>query len=153
MKFIVVPPGGCPDTGRNAIYLVTDRWDDYFAFETQYDLVVFDDRGVRQVVGKVKIGQFAMADGQRRPNVPDEFAKLDEQFFSLGQDDHYYDNLNKLGPDVRENILASLHDMALDLELFQRALDEQVTTTSLLRSVRQATVRGQFNRLAKGGLG
>jgi hypothetical protein len=93
-----------------------------------------------------------MAEGQRRANIPSTFDRLDDQFFSLGQDDSYYDDLNRLGPEVRDRVLRGLRDVALDLQLFQRALDEKVTGTSLLRSVSRATVLGQFHRMATGGV-
>jgi energy-coupling factor transporter ATP-binding protein EcfA2 len=59
--------------------------------------------------------------------------------------------LNELGPNIRDKILTGLRDIATDLDLFARALNEDVTGVSLLRSVTRATVRGQFNRLARGG--
>lgn len=47
--------------------------------------------------GGVKIGQFQMQEGQRRPTIPDEFDELGEEFFSLGQDDSYYENSTSWG--------------------------------------------------------
>ncbi|WOH57767.1 AAA family ATPase [Bradyrhizobium sp. BWC-3-1] len=108
--------------------------------------------GERHDIGGVKIGEFGMAENQRRPDIPTSFDELDQRFFSLGQDDSYYDDLNNLGPEMRDRILHGLRDVALDPELFERALDEKVTGTSLLRSVSPATVRGQFHRMARGGV-
>lgn len=129
-----------------------DNWDDWFTYSTLYSLVVFDEDGERHAIGGVKIGQFAMAEGQRRADVPDEFDALDDRFFSLGQDDSYYDDLNRLGAATRDRVLLALRDVALDLALFDRALDEKVTGTSLLRSVDRSTVTGQFRRMAQGGV-
>ena len=53
---------------------------------------------------------------------------------------------------MRERILVALNDVALNLNVFARALREDVTTTSLLRSVSESSVRGQFHRLALGGV-
>ncbi|MBV5270271.1 MAG: ATP-binding protein, partial [Afipia sp.] len=132
--------------GASRAYLVEDNWDDWFKYTTLYNLVLFDEDGERHIVGGVKIGQFGMRDRQKRANIPQNFDALDEEFFSLGQDDSYYDVLNRLGATVRERVLSGLRDMALNNDLFSRALDEDVTGTSLLRSVSRSTVTGQFNR-------
>lgn len=133
-------------------YLLTDNWDDWFKFSTLYTLVIDDEEGDRHIIGGVKIGQFGMAEDQRRAQLPDRFDTLDDRFFSLGQDDTYYDALNTLGVATRDRVLRALHDVALDLSLFERALAEKVTGTSLLRSVDRSTVIGQFHRMAEGGL-
>jgi hypothetical protein len=78
------------------------------------------------------------------------FTKLGDHLFSLGQDDSYYERLNNLGVDACRSILESLNDVAWNLELSGRALDETVTGVSLLRSVPKATVRNQFHRMAHG---
>ncbi|WP_371639767.1 AAA family ATPase [Streptomyces virginiae] len=137
-------------TGPQA-YLIIDNWDDWFRYSTQYDLVYQDADGVAHQIGQVKIGQFGMGADQRRPDLPDAFEELSENFFSLGQDDSYYQNLNSLGVDARDEILQALQDVAREKELFVRALKEDVTGTSLLRSVARTTVEGQFRRLANGG--
>jgi predicted ATPase len=153
MAFFTVLPYRSP-TPPNATaraYLLPDNWDDWFKYSTLYSLVVFDEDGTRHAIGGVKIGQFNMVAGQREAEIPLEFDSLGEQFFSLGQDDSYYDDLNKLRVEMREQILEGLNDIALDGDLFERALAEPVTGTSLLRSVSRSTVSGQFRRMAVGG--
>jgi len=61
-----------------------------------------------------------MEEKQRRPAIPGEFESLGENFFSLGQDDSYYEELNKLGSEIRDEVLRALCDIALNQELFQR---------------------------------
>jgi energy-coupling factor transporter ATP-binding protein EcfA2 len=152
MYFQLLPHGvSVPPNARSKAFLLTDNWDDWFEFSTLYTLVVFDATGERHVVGGVKIGEFDMKAEQRRASIPSKFPKLGDQFFSLGQDDSYYEALNDLGADIRDRILRGLHDVALEQERFDRALKEKVTRISLLRSVTPATVRGQFYRLARGG--
>ena len=116
-----------------------------------YTLVVYDEDGERHQIGSVKIGQFEMEEGQRRAAIPKNFDALDDRFFSLGQDDSYYEALNALGPEQRDLILRALKDVAFDTELFRRAIDEKVTGVSLLRAVTPASVQGQFYRMARGG--
>jgi energy-coupling factor transporter ATP-binding protein EcfA2 len=84
--------------------------------------------------------------------MPSTFDSLDESFFSLGQDDSYYEELNKFGVELRNRILTALRDVAADLELFEKTLREPVMQESLLRFVTPNTVRGQFHRLALGGV-
>lgn len=140
-----------PAKAKSKAFLLTDNWDDWFKYNTLYGLVVFDASGERHDIGGVKIGQFEMVADQRRAEIPESFEELDERFFSIGQDDSYYEDLNKLGAEARDRILRSLRDMAFDQELFERALKEKVTGVSLLRSVSPATVRGQYWRVAQGG--
>ncbi len=141
-----------PAQASSRAYLLTDNWDDWFKYNTLYSLVVFDSKGEKASIGGVKIGQFGMAEGQRRAEIPETFDALDERFFSIGQDDSYYEELNKLGAETRDKVLRGLRDMALVPELFERAREEKVTGVSLLRSVTPGTILGQFGRMARGGV-
>lgn len=152
-QFRVLPSDqGPPETAQSMAFLVADNWDDWFTFETQYYLYIYDAEGTRHYIGQVKIGQFGMEKGQRRPNVPETFEILSDRFFSLGQDESYYGNLEAIGPEVREWVLSAMRDLALQPDLFKKALREKVTRESLLRSVTRTTVRGQFHRMANGGV-
>lgn len=152
MRFQVVPNGSrSPSDGRDVGYLWTDNWDDWFEFSTLYVLTYFDSNGVKHDIGGVKIGQFDMAAKQRRPNLPTQFPRLGADFFSLGQDSDYYEAIIKLGSETAGELLASLNDIASDEELYQRAREEKVTGTSLMRSVSERTIVGQFRRIIAGG--
>lgn len=140
-----------PASIQSQVLLWTDDWDDWFTYSTQYIVFIFDNMGVRHRIGNVKIGQFGMKSGQRRPNLQPEFDRIGDEFFSVGQDDEYYENLTKLGTEIRDRVLQGLGDIALDADRFLRAMDEKVTGISLLRSVTRSTVEGQFRRLATGG--
>ncbi|MFE9466677.1 hypothetical protein ACFYNW_23935 [Streptomyces virginiae] len=43
--------------------------------------------------------------------LPPRFTALDDTFFSLGQDDTYYERLRQLGDSIRVSVLAGLRDM------------------------------------------
>lgn len=139
-----------PATATRRAYLVTDNWDDWAKYSTMYTLIFVDATGQQVNVGSVKIGAFGMA-GVRRPPIPDHFEQLADQFFSLGQDSSYYETLNQLDADLRDEILIALRDMARDPRLFEAAKDEHVTKISLLRSVSTVTLKQQFHRMALGG--
>lgn len=152
MDFQVIPyRGRLPEGERDKVFLLTDGWDDWFKFSTMYVVFYSDEQGEQHRIGEVKIGEFGMDPEQRRPNIPDEFNELDEQFFSLGQDDDYYQKLNDLGEAFRDTFLDSMRDVAKDAELFEQALNEDVTGVSLLRSVSDTSVRRQYRRMAQGG--
>lgn len=141
-----------PTSGKGpAAYLLEDNWNDWYRYRTLYSLWVADAEGKSHEIGGVKVGEFSMPEDRMRPDLPKTFTELDSRFFSLGQDDSYYENLNRLGAEIREVVLRGLRDVAVDLDLFARALKEHVTQESLLRSVIPDTVRTQFHRQAIGG--
>lgn len=153
MKFRVLSnTSAVPQVKGPVAYLLEDNWNDWFQYKTLYTLWVADADGNRHLIGGVKIGEFSMPKDRARPNLPEAFTKLEDRFFSLGQDDSYYEDLNQLGADIRTSVLRGLRDVALDLDLFERAIKEKVTEESLLRSVLADTVRTQFHRQALGGV-
>jgi len=110
-------------------------------------LVVQNRRTIE--IGAVKIGDF---ESNLKPAVPAQFSNIPQQFFSLGQDEDYYETLNRLGPNVRDEILTGLRDVARDLTLFSMIQNIPVTQQSLLRSVKAVTVQSQLHRIARGGV-
>ena len=136
-----------PNTG----YLIEDQWDDWFQYSTMYDLYIVDSLSHQCYMGKTKIGQKGMVEDQRRPALPESFSRLSEDFFSLGQDSYYYENIKNLGDVMRSEILAALNDIAYNTKQIRTAQKEPVTKKSLLRSVPLTTVKEQFNRIALGG--
>lgn len=140
-------------------YLDTDYWDDWGKYRTQFYLTVVDPDGKRHAIGQVKIGSRGLkphaggADlptGHRYPSLEEEFTNLGEDYFSVGQDEEYYSNLDALGDPIREQVLVALKDVAWDVALWKGTQDEYVMGESLLRSVTRSTVEGQFRRMARG---
>lgn len=146
-------------TQRDVIFIWNTGWDDWFQFSTLHSLLYVDHQGKSHRLGEVKIGQVGLAGakaadadpGQRCPSLPPKFKKLPTKFFSLGQDDSYYETLNDQGTAMRDLVLAGLRDIAYDEKARRVAMAEKVTTTSLLRSVTMKTVEDQFARMAHGG--
>jgi predicted ATPase len=152
MRFRVIPnERRTPNEGRDVGYLWTDNWDDWFEFSTLYVLTYFDAEGVKHDLGGVKIGQFDMAEKQRRPDLPTDFERLDDRFFSLGQDADYYEAIGKLDPETGKALLAALNDVVANEDLYRRAREEKVTGTSLMRFVNERTLVDQFRRIVAGG--
>ncbi|GAA3250754.1 ATP-dependent endonuclease [Dactylosporangium siamense] len=150
MQFVVIEPSQAASALRPGFYLTRDNWNDWFKFQTLYGVLYVSDRGEKLNIGGIKIGQFGMVTGQWRPDIPDAFERLDNRFFSLGQDETYYLALDNLGQSLRESYLEATRDVAWDQDLFERARNEDVMGVSLLRYLSPATVQGQFRRLARG---
>ena len=89
MRFKVADNIDINETGK-IIYLLNDKWDDWFTYETLFQVVYFSD-GKQQRIGGVKIGKKQQQ--ERRPKLPKEFMKLEEDFFSLGENEEYYENI------------------------------------------------------------
>lgn len=157
MLFTVVDSSsGIPAGVPGHAYLIRDGWDDWFKFRTTFKLVVFGDDGQRFDPGSVKVGQLGLlpsatvAPGMRAPELDQQFNRLNERFFSLGQDETYYETLNTLPEALRTAVLEGLRDCAYNLQIFEQAENEEVMRESLLRSVHSSNVRTRFNRLARG---
>ncbi|MEU8251772.1 hypothetical protein [Nonomuraea sp. NPDC048916] len=133
VPFVALPSRQRPSQrGDEELILVPDSWDDY-GFKTLFDLYYRDRAQNLHEVGQVKIGTESLASA--RPPVPTGFVQLGDEFFSLGQDDTYYEKLAKL--EIREYVLTALRDIALDEQIFASAISHEVTTVSLFRSVPQ----------------
>ncbi|MFF3088858.1 AAA family ATPase [Streptomyces nojiriensis] len=152
MHFIVVETDApIPAAPRPTAVLETDRWDD-FGYRTRYTLTIIDADGERHEIGSVKIADRGMAEHENGGMLlPARFTALDDTFFSLGQDDTYYERLRQLGDGIRVSVLAGLRDIAFDERAFDIAMSQPVTRTSLLRFIRIGMVQEQFRRIARGG--
>ncbi|MBN8218444.1 MAG: AAA family ATPase [Spirochaetes bacterium] len=147
-----------PKTERSVAFLHADHWDDWGKFQTLFHLYFFDDTGIRHDIGSVKIGQFGLKGGgsisnkpgERYPQLPETFDMLNESFFSLGQDENYYEAIGKLSENTRKAICLGIRDVVFDKQLWEKSLDEEVMVESLLRFVDRKNVEEQFQRLLKG---
>ncbi len=152
MRFQVIPNGSrTPREGRDVGYLWTDNWDDWFTYSTMYYFTYFDRLGEKHEIGQVKIGQFDWQPRQRRPDIPEQFDRLSDAFFSLGQDIDYYKALMEVAEDDRVTIFLALQDVAYDQALYLRALEEEVMTESLMRSTGPRKVEIQYRAVLNEG--
>ena len=145
-----------PKVGVNQAFLHVDRWDDWSKYRTQFYLSVFDGSGRLHTVGSVKIGSLGLKPGKvvspnvRAPLLMPTFDELPPNFFSVGQNETYYETLNQLDTSLKSRILTGLRDLALDLEMLDRIKSEEVLNESLLRSVSVQNIRNRLHRLALG---
>lgn len=139
--------------GKNVGHLISDSWDDWFEFSTLFKLVVFDQNGERHSIGPVKFGEFGIERKKyytAKESLPEEFRSLSDKYFSLGQDDTYFEALNELGDEYRDHILSALNEISIDDDLYERSVEEKVTRISLLRNVSKLNIKEQYRRLARG---
>ena len=142
MKFIVVD--NLPSIIKSdEIYLKNDAWDDWFEFETVFQVYIFKNH-----IGSVRIGYRGQT--ERRPPLPKTFSELPREYFSLGTSIDYYSGL-KNHDSIRADYLEALHDIAYDLQLFENVRAERVVRVSLLRDFSASEVKGQLHRIADGG--
>lgn len=135
--------------------LCKDNWNDY-GYCTLYQL--FFNKSDEQIeIGSVKIanegmrGEFSRHGGTTvTTKIPSNFNELHRTAFSLGQDREYYENLMALPDNLGQRALAALNDVAADLTLFDRYVEEDVFQKSFLRNLKQITIRTQFHRIATG---
>lgn len=147
--FRVVDSMLAPSNG-NEVLLVTDNWNDWFIWVTQFYAIVVAADGTRSDIGQVKIARVGMTHETGRTQLPPTFPALDGNWFSIGQSENYYETLNSLGPEYRNWFLGALQDCARDLTLLDRHAGEEVLRRSLLRDIDGDRVRNRFHRLALG---
>jgi predicted ATPase len=141
------PPAGA----RNQVFLEYNGWNDY-GWNTLWNVHLVDEDGERHRASSVRIGKFGLTDSQRVDLPSDEFDALGDEYFCLGSDDSFYSTVAALGDDYRVAVLKGLNDCAYDLEILERARGEPVMQEALLRSITIDTVRGQYHRIATGGV-
>lgn len=139
-----------PQSGFNTAYLIIDRWNDD-SFVTMFYLELHDENGVIHSLGNVKIG----VQGQTREKntyslLSNQFQKLPEGFFSLGQDIDYYNKISKLSESLKNLLLGALKDIVHNPDLIALTQNEEVFQVSLLRYVSLSVIKGQFSRVLAG---
>ena len=110
-----------------------------------------DERGEKYDIGGVKIAYVGLEEMMHPLAKRTVFTQLEDNFFSLGTSDEYYESLNKLGPEIRNEILKALNDIAKFPTFYDIAIKEDVTRISFFRSTSPTTVTGQFRRICNGG--
>ncbi|EZQ01078.1 AAA family ATPase [Acinetobacter sp. Ver3] len=153
MKFKVLSRGAwLPNEGRNTAYLRIDNWND-FSYFTLFQVKVFDENGKGYELGDIKIAYKGQQEGSANATsvkIDKHFTKLSKDYFSLGQSTDYYKKLSTLPEGTRTDYLKGLNDLVAHPELISIIEDEKVFSTSLLRDVYIASIRGKFRSVLDG---
>ncbi|GGN13903.1 hypothetical protein GCM10010967_57630 [Dyadobacter beijingensis] len=142
--------GDYPPSTRNQVILTWDNWND-FQFYTSFGIFYIDEDSKKHELSGIKIGFIGQSVKQRVYSIGHSFDRLESPYFSLGTSEEYYEKLNLLPDDIRDEILSGLRDLAKDTELFYEVINEPVVAKSLLRDLSISTVTGQFKRMTEGG--
>ncbi len=142
--------GDYPENANSQLFLIWDGWNDY-NFLTYYGIFYVDENLKKHDLGAVKIGFFGQKIKERKLNIGDTFETLDSSFFSVGTEVEYYEKLKSFDDDIKNKILISLNDIAINVSLFRRARHEEVYKVSFLRAISELTITQQFRRLANNG--
>lgn len=142
------------ECGECCILRLDHNWNDWWEFRTKFTVGYVDRGGREYTLGVVKIGQKGLEPGTAQhyasPDVPISFERLDDKFFSIG-DEGYYETLNGINPPcLKVTILQSLRDFAFDLSILESVSNEVVTRRSLLRDFSRDFVTGRLHHLSHG---
>ncbi len=146
MRFYINRP---KDVYADYLLLIPNSgWNDYH-FITTFRLFFHDAYASEVYLGEVKIGfQGQSEDEPTSHHISSDFGALQGEFFSLGQDETYYENINNLkGGKYRDVILKGLRDVVYDEAIFDRVYEEAVFVTSLTRFVSLSSIKDQFRRI------
>lgn len=142
--------------GNNICYLYSDGWNDY-SYRTLFHMHLFDKNGQLHEVGSLKIGYYKQTiEKDTDECLGETFKKLPDNFFSLGMDVEYYNELIKLFSEDTHKIkqfLEKLNDVANSSSVLAKAKKENVFKTSLLRGLADGTIiKHQYARVINGGV-
>ncbi|MEK4151751.1 AAA family ATPase [Carnobacterium sp. FSL E2-0243] len=150
MKYSVIETIDLSNKYPEGVYLIKNGWDDWFTYRITYT-VLFSYSVNSNVInlGSVKIGDFENTKPCKA--LPSTFNQLSNDYFSMGTDESFYAELNrKEVKDHREAILYGLNDIALDVELYEKAKKTDVFRVSISRGIGYDTMESQFRKMASG---
>lgn len=140
---------------RNIVQLqCSDRGNS--ALKVSFHATYYDDIGRPQQLGLLRIGMRGMTSGAVADFLPQEFSSLPKQFFSLGQDEYYYENINRLKTEIRTKLLEALQDIAYMPQILKDNQNEATLKHAMIRDIAASEtaafskIRGQLHRMACG---
>lgn len=150
MQVVVTGPEPSPPPPGAYFALHHNNWNDWWEWETLYSVIYHDSQRKHHVIGATKIAAMPSKMQGKQPDLPRNFDRLDDEFFSLGQDESFYTDLLALPDGAGIQFLSAINDVVVRQDLFDRYANHQAMTSSLLRNVSIASVKGQFRRIVEG---
>ncbi|SGZ08088.1 Putative uncharacterized protein [Moritella viscosa] len=151
MQFKVITKNNYPpNSGQNTCYLKVDHWNDY-SYVTSFLLSIHDDDGEYHEIGVIKIGFLEQIESEATyVALESSFPFLEDNFFSLGLDEEYYEKIYSLSEYAKNKILSSLRDVVHDKAILASVVNQEVFKVSLLRGVTITAIKGKYSRILKG---
>lgn len=114
---------------------IYDNWDD-FGYKTNFCLYHFSSKNDFQKIGYCKIGTNLLDKNEYciLNVIPSAFEELNSDYCSLGQEEEFYTNLNRIFGKDAIKILKKLKDCSIDYEIVNQFESCNFFSTSLLRS-------------------
>lgn len=111
-------------------YLKTNDWDDYGS-ETTFRLFYYINSQEVEKIGDVKITNGES--DKTREVIEKQFTTLDDSFCSLGQEQEYYENLQRIFSSRLTSVLFALKDAAYFVEINDKFSSNHIYRDSLTR--------------------
>lgn len=146
MKFYSANPP--PFAGVPYCVLIPDSWNDWFKWQTMFKVTIVLSAYESVSLGYVKIAKRGMTEQDGTTKLPSAFDTLSSEYFSVGQDENYYETLISLGDEVRTSYLGAMRDFAFDPNIYNQNHQELILNDSLLRDIPLDRVRDRFRLLA-----
>ena len=160
MDFQVVSGGHQIPTIQGPICYLrrNETWNDWFKYQSVFELIYIDEDGEQHSAGSVKIGTDSMDTTRIKADVivlsktplDAKFSELPDNYFSLGQTENYYETLASFGDEIRVSILSSLRDIAFCPSRAERFKSLDVYTDSIARNISEGVISRRFHALATG---
>lgn len=140
------------------IVLEASYWDD-FGYKTIFDITVTNNLTQKNYkLGSCKIGYFFQGKDSKNsystienPKINGEILEsLDDDFFSMGMDHEYYENVNEIFQNdhfLINHYYFSLNDVAYSKTTLHKALEHNVFKNSFLRSTSYENIADQFSAI------
>lgn len=84
---VIYPKNRIQSYQEKHVYLVKTDWNDWWEYENLYRVFIIYNGSLKEL-GSTKI---ACQDSEKKQKLPGLFDDLPEGFFSLGQDEYYYE--------------------------------------------------------------
>lgn len=134
----------------NTIYLRVDNWND-FSFVTMFFMSFCDEDGDLNEIGNVRIGFKGQTTSESTYEKLDKsFSDLSLEFFSLGVEESFYENLSSYSDTDQQSILEPLNDIVFNIDIISDIREEKVFSTSLLRDISLSEIKVGLQRILNG---
>ncbi|WP_194090841.1 AAA family ATPase [Vibrio hibernica] len=116
-----------------SFFLKNNLWDDY-SYTTTYQAYYIDNKKEFHDIGRTKIARKNLK-AQERPLGCGLINEITEDYFSLGQDQSFYQSLRDIPNDIGTKFLLFLRDISFDRDIWTENQSLEVLRYSLFRDV------------------
>jgi predicted ATPase len=144
--------GKDPELTPGTLYLEKDSWNDWWEYKNQYIAQYVNRQRELCHLGLVKIEdpEQQPQDDPMHPDDQDIFGQgIASKMLSLGQSEHYYEQLANLPEQEREEFCLSINDSVWNPTRLKQAKNKPAMRKSLLRNVPISNILGELSRILR----